>query len=177
MGAETANRLRRERFRLARLRTMGNLSEATRRRIAALILLAAIAVAALAILDVGPFSDPPSAAERAQGAVEGFFADAQQRDFKSACDHLTGAEQRAIEQRAGSIAAREGLKGCDEILKAFLGDQLAGTKITKVADVRVSGNQAVVDATLSTPGTKGGQSTTFHLFLIGDEWKISDFGV
>ena len=153
MGAETANRLRRERLRLARLPAMGNLSEATRRRVAALILLAAIAVGALAIFDVGPFSSPPSEAERVQGAVEEFFAAAQQRDFKGACDHLTGAEQKAIEEKAGSIAAREGLKGCDEILKAFLGDQLAGTKLTKVADVRVSGNQAVVDATLSTPGT------------------------
>jgi S1-C subfamily serine protease len=156
---------------------MGNLSEAARRRIAAVILLAGIVVAALAITNVGPFSNPPSQAQRAQDAVEGFFASAQQRDFKTACDQLTKQEQQTVEQRAGSIAAREGLKGCDEILKAFLGDALAGTKITKVSDVRVSGNQAVVDATVSTPGTKGGQSTTFHLFLIRDVWKIADFGV
>jgi hypothetical protein len=156
---------------------MGNLSEVARRRIAALILLAAIAVAALAIADVGPFSNPPTEAQRAQDAVEGFFAAAEHRDFKTACDQLTEEEQRAIEQRAGSIAAREGLKGCDEILKAFLGDQLAGTKITKIADVRVSGNQAVVDASLSSPDEKGTRSTTFHLFLVRDEWRISDFGV
>jgi hypothetical protein len=156
---------------------MGNLSEVARRRIAALILLAAIAVAALAIADVGPFSNPPSEAQRAQDAVEGFFTAAEHRDFKAACDELTEEEQRTIEQRAGSIAAREGLKGCDEILKAFLGDQLAGTKITKIADVRVSGNQAVVDASLSSPDEKGARSTTFHLFLVRDEWRISDFGV
>jgi 3-hydroxyacyl-CoA dehydrogenase len=156
---------------------MGNLSELARRRIAALILLAGIAVAALAIADVGPFSDPPTEAQRAQETVEGFFAAAQHKDFKAACDQLTEEEQRAIEQRAGSIAAREKLKGCDEILKAFLGDELAGTKITKVADVRVSGNQAVVDANLSSPGEKGTRSTAFHLFLIRDEWKIADFGV
>ncbi len=156
---------------------MGNLSEAARRRTAAVILLAGIVVAALAIADVGPFSNPPSEAQRAQDAVEGFFAAAQQRHFKTACDQLTQQEQRAIEQRAGSIAAREGLKGCDEILKAFLGDQLAATRITKVADVRVSGNQAVVDASLSSPGGKGAQSTTFHLFLVRGEWKIDDFGV
>jgi 3-hydroxyacyl-CoA dehydrogenase len=156
---------------------MGNLSEAARRRIAAVILLAGIAVAVLAIADVGPFSKPPSEAQRAQDAVEGFFAATQHRDFKAACDQLTQEEQQAIEQKAASVAAREGLKGCDEILKAVLGDQLAGTKITKVADVRVSGNQAVVDATLKSPSTKGGQATTFHLFLIRDEWKIADFGV
>ena len=156
---------------------MGNLSDAARRRIAAVILLAGIAVAALAIADVGPFSNPPSEAQRAQDAVQGFFAAAQRRDFKTACDQLTQEEQRTIEQRAGSIAAQEGLKGCDEILKAFLGDQLAGTRITKVSDVRVSGNQAVVDANLSSPGDKGTRSTTFHLFLVGDEWRIADFGV
>jgi hypothetical protein len=156
---------------------MGNLSEAARRRIAALILVVGIAIAALAIANVGPFSNPPSEAQRVQDAVEGFFASTQQRDFKAACDQLTKQEQQAIEQKAASVAAQEGLNGCDEILKAFLGDQLAGTTITKVADVRVSGNQAVVDATLKSPGTKGGQATTFHLFLIRDEWKINDFGV
>lgn len=156
---------------------MGNLSEAARRRIAALILLAGIAVAALAIANVGPFSNPPSEAERAQSSVESFFAAAQHRDFQSACDQLTEEEQRTIEQRAGSIAAKEGLKGCDQILKAFLGDQLAGTRITKVSQVRVSGNQAVVEASVSSPGEKGTRSTTFHLFLIRDEWKIADFGV
>src|SRR3954452_22998966 len=156
---------------------MGNLSEVARRRIAALILVVGVAVAVLAIADLGPFSDPPSQAERAQGAVEQFFASAQDRDFKSACGQLTGEEQRVIEQRAGSVAAREGLKGCDEILKGFLGDQLAGTKITKIVDVRVSANQAVVDANLSSPGSKGTQSATFDLFLVRDVWKISDFGV
>jgi hypothetical protein len=156
---------------------MGNLSEAARRRIAALILLAGIAVGALAIADVGPFSNPPTEAQRVEAAVEEFFTAAHNRDFKSACDQLTDQEQRTIEQRAGSIAAQEGLKGCDQILKAFIGDELAGTKITKVSDVRVSGNQAVVDANLSSPGAKGTRSTTFHLFLIRDEWKISDFGV
>src|SRR3954451_9285865 len=156
---------------------MGNLSEVARRRIAALILLAAIAVAALAIADVGPFSDPPTEAERAQSAVEGFFASAQDRDFKSACTELTSEKRRAIEQRAASVAQQEGLHGCDEILKAFLGDELASTRIAKVIDVRVSGNQAVIDAKLRTPGSKGTTSASFHLFLVRDEWKINDFGV
>jgi hypothetical protein len=156
---------------------MGNLSESTQRRIAALILIVGILIGALAIANLGPFSDPPSQAERAQSAVEEFFASAQDRDFASACAQLTREEQQVIEQRAGSVAAEKGVKGCDQILKAFLGDQLAGTKITKIGDVRVSGNQAVVDANLSSPGVKGTQSSTFHLFLIEDQWKISDFGV
>jgi hypothetical protein len=89
---------------------MGNLSEAARQRIAALILLAGIAVAALAIADVGPLSDPPSEAQRAQDTAEGFFGAAEKRDFKTACDQLTAEEQRAIEQRAGSIAAQGGVE-------------------------------------------------------------------
>jgi len=63
------------------------------------------------------------------------------------------------------------------ILKAFLGDQLAATRITKVIDVRVSGNQAAMDAKIRTPGSKGTRTATFHLFLIREEWKINDFGV
>ena len=156
---------------------MGNLSEAARRRIAAVILVVGIAIAALAIADAGPFSDPPTEEERAQSAVERFFAAVQDRDFKSACTQLTSEERQAIEQRAASVASQQGLHGCDEILKAFLGDQLARTRITKVIDVRVSGNQAVMDANIRTPGSKGTQSATFHLFLIQDEWKINDFGV
>jgi hypothetical protein len=156
---------------------MGNLSDAARRRIAAAILVVGIAVAALAIADVGPFSDPPTEAERAQSAVEGFFAAAQDGDFKSVCGQLTAEQQRVVEQRAGSVAAEQGLQGCDEILKEFLGDQLAETRIAKVIDVRVSGNQAVVDANLRTPGSDGPRSATFHLFLIRGEWRIDDFGV
>ena len=156
---------------------MGSLSEGARRRIAAAILVIGIAVAALAIADIGPFSDPPTEAERAQGAVEEFFSSAQDRDFKAACGQLTGEEQRVVEQRAGSVAAQKGLRGCDEILQEFLGDQLAETRIARVVDVRVSGNQAIVEATLRSPGVKGTRSTSFHLFLIRDEWRIADFGV
>jgi len=156
---------------------MGKLSEAARRRIAAVILLAGIAVATLAIVDVGPFSDPPTEAERAQSAVEDFFAAAQDRDFKSVCSELTNEKRRAIEQRAASVASQEGLHGCDEILKAFLGDELAGLRIAKVIDVRVSGNQAVIDAKLRAPDAKRTTSASFHLFLIRDQWRINDFGV
>jgi 3-hydroxyacyl-CoA dehydrogenase len=156
---------------------VGNLSESARRRIAAVILIAGIAIAALAIADVGPFSDPATEEERAQSAVETFFAAAQDHDFKAACTQLTSEEQHAIEQRAASVATQQGLKGCDQILEAFLGDQLAGTRITKVIDVRVSGNQAVMDANIRTPGSKGTKAATFHMFLIKDEWKIDDFGV
>ena len=157
---------------------MGQLSDAARRRIAAVILVVGIVVAALAIFDVGPlFDDPPTEAERAQDAVEEFFAAADDGDFKAVCDHLTNQQQQAIEQRAASIAAREGLKGCDEILRELLGDQLGKTRIAKIAAVRVSGNQAVVEANLRSPGANGTQAATIQLFLVRDEWKIDDLGM
>jgi hypothetical protein len=157
---------------------MGQLSDVARRRIAAVILVVGIAVAALAIFDVGPlFSDPPTQEERAEDAVEEFFAAAQDGDFKSVCDQLTTQQQQEIEQRAASIAAREGLKGCDEILGEILGEQLAATRITKIVDVRVSGNQAVVEANLRSPAATGTRAATFNLFLVRGEWKIDDLGV
>jgi hypothetical protein len=157
---------------------MGQLSDAARRRIAAVILVVGVAVAALAIFDVGPlFDDPPTEAERAQDAVEGFYAAAQDGDFKAVCDQLTTQRQEIIEQEAASIAAREGLKGCDEILREFLGEQLAKTRIAKVVDVRVSGNQAVVETNVKSPGANGTQAATINLFLVRGDWKIDDLGV
>jgi len=73
---------------------VGNLSELARRRIAAAILIGGIAIGALAIADVGPFSDPPTEEERAQSAVEHFFAAAQDHDFKSACTQLRARSSR-----------------------------------------------------------------------------------
>jgi len=163
------------RGREATFRPVGYLSDATRRRIAAALLLVGIAVAALAIANVGPFSNPPSEAERARAAVERFFEAGHQKDFKAACGQLTKEAQRTLEQRAGAAAAQQGRKGCDEILGLFLAKLALGN----VVDVRVSGNRAVVDASVrALGGSKGkGKPTTIDLFLIGNAWKIADFGV
>jgi hypothetical protein len=158
------------------MRYMGYLSDVARQRIAAAILVVVVVVVALALADVGPFSDPPTEAERAQAAVERFFDAAHDKNFGGVCHQLTSQEQRTVEQRAGSLAVQQGLKGCDEILRAFLGDQLSSTRIVKVQDVRVSGNQAVVDANIHSPGSKHSRPTTFHLFLIQGQWRIADLG-
>jgi hypothetical protein len=155
---------------------MGYLSDVARRRIAAAILIVGVALAGLAIANLGPFSDPPTEAERAQAAVEGFFDAAHDKNFGGVCQQLTGQEQRTVEQRAGSLAVKQGLKGCDQILSAYLGDQLSGARIAKVQDVRVSGNRAVVEADIHAPGSKHPRATTFDLFLIKDRWRIADFG-
>jgi hypothetical protein len=158
------------------VRYKGYLSDVARQRIVAAILIVGLAVAGLAIADLGPFSDPPTEAERAQATVERFFDAADDRDFGDVCHQLTGQEQRTVEQRAGRLAVQQGLKGCDEILSAFLGDQLSAARIVKVQDVRVSGNRAVVDADIDSPGAKHPHATTFDLFLINGQWRIGDFG-
>jgi hypothetical protein len=152
---------------------VGYLSDVARRRIAAALLIVGIAVAALAIADLGPFSNPPTEAERAQAAVERFFDAGHAKDFKAACGQLTKQAQQAIEQRAGAAAAQKGLKGCDQILGLFL----AKLELGKVEDVRVSGNRAVIDASVRQVGSSHRKATTIDLFLIRDAWKINDFGV
>jgi ketosteroid isomerase-like protein len=151
---------------------MGYLSEVARRRIAAAVLVIGIIIAALAIFDIWPFSDPPTEAERAQAAVERFFDAGQAKDYKAACDELTNDAQRTMEQRAGATASQKGLKGCDQILALFL----SNLRLGKVIDVRVSGNQAVVDASIEQTGSSHGKETSIGLFEIDDEWKIADFG-
>jgi hypothetical protein len=158
------------------MRYMGYLSEAARRRIAAAILIAGVVVAGLALADLGPFSNPPTEADRAQATVEQFFDAAHDKNFGGVCHQLTGQEQHNVEQRAGSLAVRQGLKGCDQILSAFLGDQLSAARIVRVEDVRVSGNRAVVEAEVHARGSKHLRATTFDLFLIKDQWRIADFG-
>jgi hypothetical protein len=41
----------------------------------------------------------------------------------------------------------------------------------------VSGNQAVVEANLRSPGANGTQAATIQLFLVRGEWKIDDLGM
>ena len=138
-----------------------------------MLLLLGAAVAALAITNVGPFSNPPSEAEKARAAVERFFAAGHAKDFKAACAQLTHEAQRTVEQRGGATASQRGLHGCDQILGLFL----AKLELGDVADVRVSGNRAVVDAIVKPVGASHGRDTSIDLFLIGGQWKIANFGV
>jgi hypothetical protein len=155
---------------------MGYLSEVARRRIAAMLLVASAVVVALAIADVGPFSDPPTQEERAQDTVERFFDAVRGKDFDVACDELTLAARRTVAQQAGRLVAASGAKGCDEILRVFLGGRPGQTRIARFTDVSVSGNKARIEAELQGSGSSQTRPTTIQLFEVGDNWKISDFG-
>ena len=150
---------------------MGYLDPVTRRRIAAVLLALGAVVATLAIANVGPFSNPPTEADRAQAALEDFFAAARKRDFTAACKLLTPPERSQIEIRAAALAGNR--TGCAEVLDSPLGTVLAKTAVD-IQDVRVSGDLAAIDAKLHTPGVKRVQYRTYKLQEQGTVWRISD---
>ena len=65
------------------------MSDVVRRRVAAALLIAGIAVAALAITDAGPFEDPPTEEERVEATVNEFFV-----RFVSVSGHQARVEAR-----------------------------------------------------------------------------------
>ena len=160
---------------------MGYLDEVTRRRVATLLLIVVAAIAALAIADRGPFSNPPTEEQRAQAAVEGFFAAAQDKDFQAMCDLLTLATRVRVMQRTATLLQNaedvgrcsDALAAQERLLTEKVGETLSETHITEVKDSRVSGNRAAVDVELQFPQTKRPVPRTFQLELAGDDWKIS----
>src|ERR1044072_5039312 len=73
------------------------MSDVARRRIAALLLLAGIAVAGPAIEDVGPVEGPGAVEGRAGDAVEAFFAAAAEGDSKRFCALLTSDARKQLQ--------------------------------------------------------------------------------
>jgi ketosteroid isomerase-like protein len=149
------------------------LSEVTRRRIAALLLVAGVVVAALAIADVGPFDDPPTEEERAQAAVEDFFAAAADGDSRGFCALLTEQARNTLRVNTARQIQAEELPGCREILEA-LEQAFAGSEIT-IRDVSVSGPQARVE-TRYEPADGPARPRTVLLLEEKGEWRISDPG-
>lgn len=155
---------------------MGYLDEYTRRRVAAVLLVVGTVIAVLAIADIGPFSDPPTEAERAEETVVEFFAAAEAGDFDRFCDLLTKAAQQTIEVRAGAIAAEEDLKGCAEILGVLVAKELADSELV-ITLSNVSGNRARVETELKLKGEPGRQQRTVLLEESPEgDWLISDPG-
>ncbi len=154
-----------------KLSAVGYLSPVIRRRIATVLLVVGAAVVALAIANVGPFSDPPTEADRAQAALEDFFAAAHRKDYKAVCRLLTAPERSQVEIRAAALAGNS--TGCANVLDSPLGLVLAKTEV-EITDVRVSGNLAAIDANLHAPGVKRTQYRTYKLQEIGGTWRISE---
>ncbi len=155
---------------------MGYFDEYTRRRIAAVLLVVGVIVAALAIADAGPFEDPPTQEELTEEVVRDFFAAGEAGEFESFCDLLTKPAQQSIEVRAGALAAEEGLKGCAEILSVFVGKRFADSEL-RITFSNVSGNRARVETELRLKGEPGRSPRTVLLEQTPEgDWLISDPG-
>jgi hypothetical protein len=154
---------------------LGYLDEHTRRRVAAVLLVIVVAVAALAIGDVGPFEDPATQEELAADTVRDFFAAAEQGDFETFCGLLTRQARQAIEVRAGAIAAEEGLEGCSEILGVLAGKQFEDSEL-RITHSNVEGNRARVETELKLKGQAGREQRSVLLEESGGGWLIYDAG-
>ncbi len=155
---------------------MGILDPFVRRRIAALLLLAGVAIAVLALLDVGPFANPPTEADRARTALEDFFAAARERDYPRVCELLSPTQQKTLEQAAAQLSGGKVANGCAAAVGAGGGGALARSEL-RIRDVRVSGSLAAIDASLRIEGVKGPQFRTFQLEEVRGAWRVSDLGI
>lgn len=154
---------------------MGSLSEVSRRRIAALILVAGIVMAVLAITDTGPFEDPPTEEERVSATVSMLYGAASDGDFKAYCSLLTPSARRAIRAQAARLLAQAGDLRCAQILGAA-GDAFAGLRL-QIRHVSVSGNRARVEANVRLRGVRYPEARTVMLEQgKAGEWVVSDPG-
>jgi hypothetical protein len=149
------------------------MSDVARRRIAALLLLAGIAVAVLAIKDVGPFSDPVTEEERAGDAVEDFFAAAADGDSKRFCALLTSDARKQLQVSTAQRLQTDEVPECEKILDV-LAPVFAGSEFT-LNYVSVSGNRARAEGRFKI-GDSPAQPRTVLLLLEKGEWHISDPG-
>ena len=149
------------------------MSDTLRRRIAALLLVAGIAVAVLAIKDVGPFEDPVTEEERATEAVTAFFAAASDGDSKRFCELLTADAREELEVTTAQRLQTDETPRCTEILDV-LAPVFQGSEYT-VNYVSVSGNRARAEGRFKV-GSAPAQPRTVLLLLEQDEWHISDPG-
>jgi hypothetical protein len=151
------------------------LSEVTRRRIAALLLVVGAVVGILAIFDVGPFSDPPTPEEEVRATVERLYAAASEGDFETYCGLLTERARELVRVNAARLAQGKDVGGCREILE-LAGSTLLGGEL-RIREVSVSGNRARVEANLRLPEVKGMEARTILLELDdAGEWRVSEPG-
>jgi HEAT repeat protein len=149
------------------------MSDALRRRVAVALLILGAAVAALAIADVGPFSDPPTEEERVADVVEHFFGAASDGDSATFCRLLTSDAREALQVETAQRLHIDEEPRCKRILDA-LGGIFEGSQVS-VRYVSVSGNRARVEARYKLAGA-GGEPRTVLLLEERGEWRVSDPG-
>ncbi len=150
------------------------MSDVLRRRIAALLLLAGIALGALAIADLGPFEDPVTQEERVESAVEDFFAAAAAGESETFCELLTRDARRSLQvNTAQQLRSNERLS-CDEVFAVLHPILFRGSQVD-IRLVSVSGLRARVETRLKTKGSPA-QPRTVLLTEENGEWHLADLG-
>jgi Domain of unknown function (DUF4878) len=149
------------------------MSDVVRRRVAAVLLVALIAVGVLAITDTGPFEDPPTEEERVTAAVEEFFDAAANGNSKRFCALLTDEARQELRISTAQRLQINDLPPCEKILDA-LAVAFKGSELS-VRRVSVSGNRARVEGRFRA-GDSGAQPRTVLLVEVDGQWRVSDPG-
>jgi hypothetical protein len=151
-----------------------SMSDLARRRIATLLLVAGIVVAALAIADLGPFRDPPTTEDHVAATVEEFFGAAAEGDFRAFCALLTPDARETLRRNAARLGGVDANRGCARTLGAVVGEALEGSRYA-VREVSVSGPRARVEARFRPPDAQP-ELRTVYLNEIDGEWLVDDPG-
>jgi ketosteroid isomerase-like protein len=119
-------------------------------------------IAALALAGCGPFGGS-SEEDRAGDAITALIDARNKGDFATVCD-LIASDQLAKFEQAGTT--------CEQALPKLAQDV---TTSLRIDEVRVSGDRATVDATVSRRG-QAGQASTILLVKEGEDWKVAQAG-
>jgi ketosteroid isomerase-like protein len=150
-------------------------AELIRRRIAAVVILIAVAIAIMALTDAAPFFDDVTEEQRVTDTVERFFAAFEQRDFATVCSLFSTDVRQQIETVGATETKKGEPKGCAEILEARYAEvPEEQTKFSlKIEDVRVSGPRAVADVIVKTQQAPKGRSLPIELEQGPDGWLVT----
>jgi hypothetical protein len=151
----------------------GAVTQIARRRTAAVLLVVGIVVGALALADIGPFEDPPTADERAAEAVEEFFAAAAAGDGATFCGLLTEDARSTLRVNIAQRLRTDDPPGCEQLMTA-LKPVFEGSTV-QIRFVNVSGNRARVE-TRYKPKDSAAEPRTVLLLEEDGAWRISDPG-
>src|SRR5688572_8482839 len=103
----------------------------------------------------------------AQATVERFFAAGNERDAATICNLVTADQAEAFGQAAGGECV-------DGMRALFEAEDPPRTKVI-IEDVRVLGDRATVDATITQAGET--RPTSLSLVQEGGDWKLADPGL
>jgi ketosteroid isomerase-like protein len=124
---------------------------------------ATLVLAALAIGGCGPLGGK-SDSEQVSDAVNNLIEARNQGDYATVCDLI--AEQQLVKFKAAGTT-------CAEALPKIA--QKGSTTTIRIEQVRVSGDRATVDATVSH-NAGAGRAQTILLVKEGGDWKVAKVG-